>query len=149
MRDTSARRAERVLPQIQISCQNRTMRYRSKRNDRDPLLLIEVWKLLAEMLDLGRIVNCDVWVVRVKRSVVLVIGLGCVEGVQRNDLRHDRSTKRSCLFKLGDVGLRDVLLFVIGVENHRAILAAGIRPLAIELRGVVSHGEEYFEKLTV
>ena len=84
-----------------------------------------------------------------KSGVILMIGLGCVKLFQGHDLSHDRPGKQPLMFNLGDVRFRDAFLFVIAVKDHRAILRAGVRPLTIELRGVVNHGEEDFEKLSV
>src|SRR3984885_133615 len=114
-----------------------------------PLFFVEVGELLAEMIHLGRVVYGDVWVVGMKGRVILVIGFGRVERFQRNNLGNDRQRKRFCLIELRDVGLGDVLLFGIGVENHGTILRAAIRALTIELRGIESDGEKYFEKLAV
>ena len=55
------------------------------------LLLIEIWKLLVEMFHFGSIVDGDVRVIRVKRRIVLMIGLCFVECFQRDDLRNDWS----------------------------------------------------------
>ena len=84
------------------------------------------------MLHLWRIVDRYVRIVRMQRGVILVICLSWVERFQRDHLRHNCTRKGFCLFKLGDVCLRNVSLFLTGVENHRAVLAAGIRPLPID-----------------
>ncbi len=71
------------------------------------------------MFYLRRVVDGNVWVVWMERGVILMIGLGCVERLKRNDLRHDGPGKRFCLIKLGNVRLRDVLLFFRGeCEAH-------------------------------
>jgi len=42
-----------------------------------------------------------------------------------------------------------VFLLIIAVEDHRAVLAAGVWPLTIQLRRVVGDREKHFEKLSV
>src|SRR5208283_4981791 len=104
-----------------------------------PLLLIEIGKLLAKMVYFRRIVDGDIRIVRMERGVVFVIGFGFVEGLQWNYLRHDTTGERFSLIKLRYVGLGDVLLFLVGEEDGRAVLRAGVRSLAIELCGIVRH----------
>ena len=53
------------------------------------------------------------------------------------------------MLQLGDVGLGNVLLLLVAVENCRAVLAPGVGALPIELRRVVSDGEEDLEKLAI
>ena len=45
--------------------------------------------------------------------------------------------------------LREFLLLSTGVKNRRAVLAADIRPLAIQLGGIVRHAEEHFQQLPI
>ena len=79
----------------------------------------------------------------------MMTGLGSVERLPRNDLRHNRTRKRPGLIQLGDACLRDVFLLIIAVEDHRPVLAAGVWPLTIQLRRVVGNREKHFEKLSV
>ena len=73
-----------------------------------------------------------------------------VESLQRHDLRHDRAGKRFCLVKLGNVRLGNMLLLVVGVENRRPILRAGVWSLAITLCRIMGQFRlENFEKLPV
>ena len=65
---------------------------------------------------------------------VLVIFLGRIELLQRHDLRDDGRGKSARGGELPDITLRDLLLLRAGVKDRRAVLAADIRTLAIELR---------------
>src|SRR5450755_1433986 len=113
------------------------------------LLLIEHRKLLAKVLNFGRVIARDVGVVRMKGGVILMISLGVIELAQRNHLRDDRAGKRFRLFQLRYVSLGYVFLLIVGIENYRTILGTGIRPLTIELCGVEGHGEKYSKELPV
>ena len=93
---------------------------------------MKIAKLPAKMFHIGCIVEGDVRVVRVERGVILMIGLGSVERLQRDDLRHNRTRKRPGLIQLGDVCLRDVFLLITAVEDHRPVLAAGVWPWTIQ-----------------
>jgi len=64
-------------------------------------------------------------------QIVLVMRLGRIELLQRHDLRDDGRRKSARSGELPDVVLRCLLLPGAGVENYRAILAAGIRALAL------------------
>jgi hypothetical protein len=101
------------------------------------------------MGDLRRIVIDDLATVWMTRGIVLMVGLGRIESLQRDYLSHDRARKNFGFFELRNVGFRNSFLFVVGVEDDRAILAALIRTLAIELRWIVRHREEHPQKLTV
>ena len=106
------------------------------------LTRVEVRKLLAKMSNFRRIVVHDVWVVRMECSIVLVIGLGCIESLQRNYLGHDGALEDLGFFELCDIRLGDPLLLVAAIENGRTILGAFVRTLPVQLRGVVGHREE-------
>src|SRR5216683_6866250 len=84
----------------------------------------------------------DVGLVGVGLQVVLVIVLGAKEGFEGHDLGDNFPGIDLGGIELLDVGAGDALLFLIGIENGRAILRAVVRPLAIELRGVVRDGEK-------
>src|SRR5664279_2006951 len=86
------------------------------------LFLIIVGENLLQVLDLGNVVKGNIGLVRVQRQVVLVIGLGRIEGFQWAHLGHDRLLVDLGGVKLGDVGFRDLLLLVIGGEDRRAVL---------------------------
>ena len=66
-----------------------------------------------QFIDLGQIVDDDVGAVRVQREVILVIGLGRIEGLERLDRRCDGSAKRVRPIELIDVALRDACLIRI------------------------------------
>ncbi len=59
-------------------------------------------------------------------GVVLVIGLGFVEGFERNDLGDDRPFENSGFVELSYIGVGDVLLLSITIKDGRAILRAGV-----------------------
>ena len=77
--------------------------------------------------------------------VVLVIHLSGIEFFQRDQLRHNWAREQFCLLQLSDISLDDVFLLLIRVENHRAILRARVRPLAIELCGIMADPEKYLK----
>src|SRR6266536_5175102 len=113
------------------------------RNRTSPSLLlsgVKVGELLAQVLDLRRIVVGDIGLIGMQRGIVLVICLCRIESLQRHDLGHDRSRKNPGLVELSDVGLGDALLLLILVKNRRSVLRALVRTLTIELRGVVRQG---------
>lgn len=92
---------------------------------------VQAGKLLLEIFDLGEIEHGDVGIFRVLGGVVLVIGLGAIESLHRDDLRHDGVRKNFGLIELLHVGLRDALLIGVGEENYGAVLRAGVGALAI------------------
>ena len=80
---------------------------------------------------------------------VLVVSLGggkASRGLHRGDdrLREDPGT-----VQLGDVARSHPPLLGVGGEDRRAVLAAHVGPLAIQLRGVVGHREEHLQQLAV
>src|SRR5258708_36888700 len=81
--------------------------------------------------------------------VVLVIGLGFVEGFERNNLGDDRPFENSGFVELSYIGVGDVLLLSITVKDGRAILRACVWSLAIQFVRIVSDGKIYFEQLTI
>jgi len=113
------------------------------------LSYVQVGKLLFQMLDLWRIVENNVWLIGMESCVVLVIGLGGIEGLQRHDLGDDAVREDPRLIDLRNVGFGDALLLVVCIEDGRAVLRAFVGSLAIELRRVVSHREEYSQQLAV
>ena len=76
------------------------------------------------------------------RQIVLVIRFGRIEALQRSKLGHYGCRVRLCCRELLDNTLRRFLLLGIGKKDRRAVLAADIRPLTIEFRRIVRHGEE-------
>ena len=106
---------------------------------------VEVWKLLPEVSNFGRIVVDDVGIVGMARRVILMIWLGRIESRQRYDLGDDAARKYLGLTELRDISFGNPFLFVAVVEDYRSILTALIRTLAVELGGVVGHGKEYLK----
>ena len=84
-----------------------------------------------------------------KRRIVLVIILRRIERLQRHHLGHDRLGKHFGFVELRDVRFRDLLLLVVAVENHRAILRAIVRPLPVQLRGIVGHREKHPQQFSI
>src|SRR5579863_3537130 len=78
---------------------------------------IELRKFLAQMLDLGRIVKHDVGLMGMQGGVVLMIGLGRIERLQRHNPGHDRAGEYTRFVELRDVGLGDALLLIVALEN--------------------------------
>src|ERR1700730_12054924 len=101
------------------------------------------------MLDLREVVEPDVRIVRMQGGVVLMIALRSIERLQCDHLRHDRARKYLGGVELIDIGLTNAPLFVGRKEDDRAILRTLIRPLPVELRGVVSDGKEDLQQLTI
>ena len=76
-------------------------------------------------------------------QVVLVIGLGRIEALERLGLRDDRRREGARLVELRDIALRDTLACVSFSGNtRRAVLRAAIRPLPVQLRRILNHGED-------
>jgi len=88
---------------------------------------VQVGKLPAQVLNLGRVVVEDVRLIRMQCGVVLVIGLSRIERLQRHDLGHDGAREHFRCVELRDVSLCNPLLLVVAVENRRAILRAIVR----------------------
>ena len=101
-------------------------------------------KLLAELTQLGRDDITAISLLRVIAEVVLMIVLGAIEYFGRADMGHDRSVKRLLAIQFANDRFRRLLLRLGVIEDYRAILLAGVVPLAIERSGVV-YDEENFE----
>lgn len=112
------------------------------------LLGDEVGELLAELRDLGGDHELAVALTRIAREVLLVVILGGVEGLEREDLRHHRVRPELLGFELTDDFQRCRLLFGQGGEDGGAVLRADIIALAVEGGGVVN-GEEDVQKVGV
>ena len=110
---------------------------------------VEIGEFLAKVGYFWGIVENDVGIVGMKAGVILVIGFGGIEGLERDNLGDDSAGEDFGLIELGDVGLGDSFLLVVGVEDRGAILRAGIGALPIEFGGIVSDGEEDAEKFSV
>src|SRR5208337_2837626 len=131
------------------SCEKRKANSGKRNSVPGNIRLVETGKLLLQVRHLGQIVVPDVKVVGMQRRIVLVISLRRIERLEGNHLRHDRARKSLGLVELSNVGLRDALLVGAVVKNRRAILRALVRSLAVQLRGIVRHGEVHFQELPV
>jgi hypothetical protein len=83
------------------------------------------------MRDLRRVVIDDVGLVRVQCRVILMVGFRRIKGLQRHYLGHDGAGEHFGFVELRDVGLRNLLLLLVAIENHRPVLAAFIRSLPV------------------
>ncbi len=110
---------------------------------------VQFWKCSFEILDLGNVVSRYVGSAGIMEQVVLVIVLCGIEAVQGIYAGDDGPGKSMSLAQLTDVRLGDLLLPVIGIKDGGAILAAHVRPLPIELRGIVHHGKRDLQYLSV
>ncbi|KAG0936197.1 hypothetical protein G6F31_015784 [Rhizopus arrhizus] len=110
---------------------------------------VQCRELLAQRRQLRCVVVADVGRLRVVRHVVLVIALGRVEALAAAQLGDDRCAVAAGLAELGDVGAAGGVLARVGAEDRRPVLAAVVRPLAVELGRVVHHREEHLHQLPV
>src|SRR6516165_9542489 len=101
------------------------------------------------MSNLRRIVVYDVRVVGMMSSIVLMVSLGRIEGLQWNDLGYDRAREDLGFCQLRNIGLGNSFLFVLCVEEHRTILAAHIRTLPIQLSRIVRYRKEHPKQLAI
>ena len=100
-------------------------------------------------LQLGKIVEDDIRVIRVVCEEVLVIGFGRIKPLERGNFGNDRRPENAGFVQLGDIGKRQLLLRFVGIENRRTVLGPLIRTLAIELCWIVRDGEENPQKVFV
>src|SRR6476646_1567504 len=82
-------------------------------------------------------------------EVVLMVGLGWVEGLEGNDLGNDGLRIDLCGVELGNVGLGNFLLLAVRIENRRAVLRAVVGALVVELSRVVGDGKKDHQNLAV
>ena len=68
-----------------------------------------------------------------------------VERFERLECRHDGIAEDTSLVQLPDVRFGHAFLFVILIENCRAILAAHVVALLIELRRIMRYGKVNLE----
>ena len=78
-----------------------------------------------------------------------MIGLGLVEGLERHDLGNDPFVEDVGLVQLVDECLGYPLLLIIGVEDRRPVLPAGVGSLTVELGRIMRDGEKHLEDLAV
>src|SRR5260370_26348002 len=101
------------------------------------------------MLQFRQVVVDDVGIIGIVLYVVLMIALSRVEGLEGLDFCDDGPGVSLRSIKLRDVGSSDALLLRAGVEDGGAVLRAGVRTLAIPLRGIVRDGEKNHQELAV
>ena len=101
------------------------------------LFAVHIRELFLQRADLRQIVVDDVRIRRVLLEEVLVIRLCRIKRLQRIEARDDRTRINLRRLELRDAGLGDLRLRLVLRENLRAILRAGVRSLAVELRWVV------------
>src|SRR5258708_14706517 len=104
---------------------------------------------LLQVLDLPNVVISTIWLCGVQRQVVLMIGLRRIKRFQRADLGHDRLLVDLGGVELADLGLRDLLLFVAGGKDGRAILRARVRALTVQLGRIVRHRKKDLQDLAI
>src|SRR5262249_38604558 len=83
------------------------------------------------------------------RGIVLVIGLGGIENIQRNYFGDNSLAENLRLVQLIDVGLCDVLLLGTRVEDCGSILRALVRTLTVQLGRVRRDGKKDLQQLSV
>jgi len=91
----------------------------------------------------------DGGLIGVPRQIALMVGLGGIEALERRDLGDDGAPEGVGPLQWVDVGLGDALLLVVGVEHGRAVLGAGVRPLAVELGGIVRDREDHLPRALI
>ena len=106
------------------------------------MLIEQLRELLLERLDFGTVADLNVRVIGIAVGVMLVVSLGVIEAFERRDLGDDAGGEDARRIKLGDIGLADPLLLVVGVENSGPVRRALIGATAVELGGVVGNREK-------
>ena len=76
-------------------------------------------------------------------GVILMIGLGFIESIERNNLGDNWLLEDFGFVDLSDVGFGNALLPFVGVKDSRAVMRADVGSLPIEFRRIMSHGEEH------
>src|SRR5690348_15010087 len=109
----------------------------------------QIRKLPFQCFDLWTITYLNVRVLRVMQRVILVVILSTIETLQGRNLSNDASLKEFRIVQLRDISIRNPLLVITDIEDRGAIRRADIWSLAVELRGIVSHGKEDAQKLAV
>ena len=79
--------------------------------------IISVWEKAFEIPKLRRIEIDDVVLVRMFHQVILMIVFSGIETLKRADLCDDWRTVRLHIVQLCNIGLPDLLLRWIGIEN--------------------------------
>src|SRR5258706_14753000 len=113
------------------------------------LRLIDVWKILFQIFQFGQVIVDDVRIIGIVLEEILMVALGGIESLEGLDFRDDGPGVDLRGVELRDIGLSYALLLCTGVENRGAVLGAGVRTLAIPLRGIVRDGEKNSQELAV
>ena len=77
-----------------------------------------------------------------ERQIILVVRLRRIERFQRHHLRHDRGCEHVLFGQRRDGRRGRAVLLGRRIKHHRAILRALVRPLAVELGGIVLREED-------
>src|SRR5580692_10565984 len=88
------------------------------------LLTINLRVELFQIGDFGQVVSRDIEAAWMKRGIILVIGFGGIECLQRLHLGYNRARKNMRLVEFRDIGLGGALLGVARGENLGAVLGA-------------------------
>jgi len=78
-----------------------------------------------------------------------VVILGWIKGLEGDNFGDDRPRIDLGGGELSDVGFRNTFLFVRSIENRGAVLRTGVRPLSVQLRGIMNHGKIDHQQLAV
>src|SRR5690606_11090183 len=103
----------------------------------------------GQVVDLGLIVDDDVWAVRMPRQVILVVVLRRIKALQRLYCRGQRAGIGAGAVELRDVGFRDLALRRVDREDGRAVLRSHVGALAVALGRVVDHREVDLQQLPI
>src|SRR5271163_5175971 len=74
---------------------------------------IELGKQMAQIPDLGQIVEGDIGLLGVQRRIVLMVAFRGIERRQRLYAGHDRAGENLCRVELRDIGRRDFPLMLV------------------------------------
>src|SRR6266404_4520105 len=109
----------------------------------------QVWKILFQIFQFWQVVVDDVWIIRIIFQIVLVVALGFIKCLERLNLCDDLPRVNFRGVQLRYVSLSDTLLIFVREEDRGAVLGAGVRALAIPLRGIMRDREKNHQELAV
>src|SRR6266403_2889831 len=123
----------RILASAWRSCVRRKSGVKAPHSKKCPniQLVIHLGKLLFQPLQLGKIVVYDIWLIRVRLQIVLVILLSAKESLERRNLGHNLARINFGHIELPDVCGSDALLLLVRIENGGAVLRPVVRALAV------------------
>ena len=113
------------------------------------VFLEEFGKLFPQIINIRSIADLDVGVIRVVERVILMIGFGIVEALQRRHLRQDGLLKNACSIELSDVSSAYLPLLIVSEENGGSVGSSNIGSLSIELSWIVDYREENLQEFSV